>query len=722
MLMETVFNHLNRHKLLLQFILISTILLVITTMFQDEFYSGIVYRNYIATHLIIEMFIVLFSLAIAVQTLLGAKFNPNRRVILFGALFLIVGVLELFHMLTYSGMPFFIKEHNPNLSLWLSIIPRLFFAVGSIIIFSLKEQSSSDITRVASYLISGIITILTIVLIYNTNVPLATLFTTSGEPTILRNSLYITLIILEFLAIFILIRQEKKIPEEAATFIAAFLYLIASDVLFLNYNEFFDVYIFLAHVLHLLAFVLLFGAIYYSQIRNPFSELTKAHASLAESENKIRRMAFYDSKTLLPNEESLKEDLAKILNINSNRMALLIFGIQRYDSVRASLGKELAQHLINMVSERISCQLDGKFPLYKLNEERFAIFIHTYDKKADLLSLSNNLQKAMNDPFIINHFSISTPIYIGISIYPEDTKKDSELIEFATFASYEAQKVNHRLAFYTLELQRIRENRILLENDLKVAINGQLFLEYQPQLDLQTGEIVSLEALIRWRHPVRGLISPLEFISIAEESGLIIPIGHWVLETACRETVELRQKTGRDISVAVNLSMGQLFQEDFVQSVETVLQKTGLAPSSLQLEITESMTVNTGEIIPILQRLKNIGISIAVDDFGTEYSSLSYLKDFPVDVLKIDRIFIQHILEKEKDIVLVKMILSMAKLLQLKVVAEGIESREQLHCLIKHECDIIQGFYISRPLPMAKFIESLDSLQSFAKGSMISNT
>lgn len=716
--MNNSYSILSRHKLLLQFIFITVLLLVITTVFQDKFYGEIGYKNYIATHLIFEIFIVLFSLAIAVQTWLGAKFNPNRRVILLGALFLNIGVLEFFHMLTYSGMPFFITDPNPNLSLWLSIIPRLLLSIGVMIIFSLKELPAREATRNTAYFLAIMCSGLTISIIYDPNIPLPLLFSVDGEPTILRNNLYIISIFLELLAILVMIRKVKKTPKQAATIIASLVYLIGSDFMFLNYNEFFDLYIFLAHVLHLLAFVLLFGALYYSQIRIPFSRLTKAHETLAESEIKIRKMAYYDDKTALPNERYLKEDLKKELNRDSTPKALLIFGIKRYDSVKSSLGKELAQLLVNMVSERIATEVKDKYPLYKLDEDRFAIFVKAYENKSNLLTLAEELQFAMDEPFIINHFSITSPLYIGTSIYPEDTTNDIDLIEFATFATYEAQKVNHRLAFYTLKLQKVRENRILLENDLKDAINGQLFLEYQPQLDLQTGEILSIEALIRWQHPKRGLISPFEFISIAEESGLIIPVGQWVLETACRETLELRQRTGSDISVAVNLSMGQLYQEGFVQSVKDVLQRTELSPKNLHLEITESMTVNTHEIIPILQNLKQLGVSIAVDDFGTEYSSLAYLKDLPLDVLKIDRTFIQNILENEKDIALVKMILSMAKHLQLKVVAEGIENQEQLLCLIEHNCDIIQGFYISRPLPLTKLMESLDSVQTFAKESL----
>lgn len=711
--MSKNFLLLKRNRYLFQFILFTLLLIGVTAVFQDSFYSEFGYKNYISHHLIIEILIVWVSFSIAMQTFLSTRFTHERRVILLGALFLVFGLLETFHALTYSDMPYFITEPNPNISLWFLIIPKLLLPIGFIVIYSVNPKPVGKTFRNFAFLFAGLFSALIVFYVYQLNMPL--LLSEGREPTQLRNTLYILSIFLEFLAILVMLKNKKDSSREAVTIGVSFVYLIGSDLMFLSYNEFFDMYIFLAHILHLFAFILLFSEIYYSQVRLPFIKLHDALTTLADSEKKIKHMAYYDEETDLPNEHFLREDLHQDLKESSPPKALLVFGISRYQVVKDSLGKKFAQRLIRSVGERITTELKGQVPLYKLDEDRFAVYINLLKNQEELLAFAEELQETTMEPYMIDHFSITTRLTIGISISPQDTTELDDFIQFATFASYEAAKTQKYLAFYTLAMQKNREKRILLENDLKSALNSQLYLEYQPQLHLETGDIISVEALLRWNHPERGFIPPLEFIPIAEESGLIIPIGQWIMETACRDTVALREKTGKNISVAVNLSIGQLYQKDFVHVVKDILKKTGLPPVNLHLEITESMTMNTKQIIPILRSLKEIGVIIAIDDFGKEYSSLAYLKDFPLDILKIDRSFIKDILENEKDLTVVKMILSMAKHLQLRVIAEGIENVEQLECLVKHQCDIIQGYYISKPMQMAMLEDSFESIQRFAK-------
>ena len=705
-------NFWKRHKLLIQVNLFMLLLVVVAIVFQNELYYEVGLKNYIAIHLIIEFFIVFFSFAIAIQTWLGSKFNPNYRMILVGALFVMLGILEGIHTLSYSGMPYFILEINPNLSLWFSMSQRLLLPIGFIIIYSLRDRQTGRRFSDISFLVAFIVTSLMIIVSYTQAFGLPSLLIDTGESTLAKNVLHVVFMILDIIAIVIVIRKKDIISNNVPLIVGGFLNLIISEAIYLLYSQLFDIYIFLAHVFHLTAFSLLFFAIYYSQVRIPFVELRKAHKSLANSEVELKKLAYYDAVTSLQNEQFLKEDLQELLH-HKEPKALLVFGLDRYAPIKATLGKSQSQYLINMVSKRILGTLDDPFSLYKLDMDRFAIVIDTFKDDLEIKELAERLQRVMDEPYLIKHYSITLRLHIGISIYPKDALNWEELIQFAIFAMYEAQEDKNRITFYNASMQKLRENRMMFENDLKYATSGQLFLEYQPQLDVKTGQVTSMEALIRWRHPEKGLISPLEFIPIAEESSLIIPIGQWVLETACRETMDLQQRLGEQISVAVNISAGQLYQENFIEVVERVLKETGLQPKHLQLEITESMTVNIEQIIPILEQLKALGVTIAVDDFGTGYSSLSYLKDIPLDVLKIDRSFIRNILDNEKDAAVVKMILSMAQHLELKVVAEGIETKDQMQYLMQHGCDKIQGYYISKPISYEHFASSYASIQAF---------
>ncbi len=326
--------------------------------------------------------------------------------------------------------------------------------------------------------------------------------------------------------------------------------------------------------------------------------------------------------------------------------------------------------------------------------------------KSSIVELCNELIEMMAHPFEIQSYSLNIRINIGVASYTEDMKTEEDAIEFAQFAMLEAKNRPEHFAFYKPSMMLKREEQLMLQNDLYKAVQNEEFhLHYQPQLNLKTKRLISMEALVRWKHPEKGLIPPCDFIPLAEESGLIVPIGKWVLETACRQTKELQQLIQKPIKVAVNLSLKQLFHENFVQVVDNILKDTQLSPEHLQLEITESMIMDTKYVLPILHDLKKLGVSIALDDFGKGYSSLAYLKELPIDCLKIDREFVQNV-DENNDEPLLDMMISMAKHLKLQVVAEGIEKIEQFNYLLNSECDMIQGFLISKPTPFENIKEN----------------
>ncbi|MDN4492951.1 putative bifunctional diguanylate cyclase/phosphodiesterase [Ureibacillus aquaedulcis] len=429
---------------------------------------------------------------------------------------------------------------------------------------------------------------------------------------------------------------------------------------------------------------------------NTLRTLRDTERKLSNAEKEKHFMAYYDEVTKLPNERYIIERINDDLKSDASQKALLVFEVDRFSTIKSSLGTFYTNRLLALIAERLLKKLPH-LVIGKLEEDQFLILSAGENDKEAFLILCKQLTELMEKPFCIQHFSLNIALNIGIAYYPEDAKSADDLLKCARFGMYEARNVPEQWAFYEPAMSYVREEQLLLENDLYNAIqNNELFLQYQPQLKLKTKHEISMEALVRWKHPKKGLIAPSDFIPIAEESGLIVPIGKWVLETACRQTKELQETLGHPITVAVNLSLGQLFHENFAEVLRSILKETKLPPKSLQLEITETMTMDKSFLMPILGELKALGITIALDDFGKGYSSLSYLKDLPVDCLKIDRDFVKNITENEHE-PLVDLIISMAKHLKLNVVAEGVETMEQFNYLLNSECDAIQGYLISKP-------------------------
>lgn len=421
------------------------------------------------------------------------------------------------------------------------------------------------------------------------------------------------------------------------------------------------------------------------------------------SEEHIRRLAFYDDITGLPNRVDCYQqiDLAiKKVQRNGLKFALLFLDLDGFKDVNDSLGHQAGDELLQIIGKRLHSVLRETDFIARQGGDEFCILIENVADGYLAAQMAEKCLNAITQPVVLAEQELRPRASIGITLFPDDGRDREQLLQAADCAMYAAKSSGkHRYAFYTPELTRMAEERLSLEHDLRRAIGANEFsLYYQPQISLKSGRIVAVEALIRWHHPERGLIPPDQFIGVAERIGLISKLGEWVLLTACKQLVAWRQCGIRHLRMAVNISGTQFQDEQFINIARTVLQTTGLKPEWLELEVTESVTQATHQSIATFRHLKNMGISIAIDDFGTGYSCLSSLKQLPIDCLKVDRSFLQGLQENPDDAVIIATIIGMSRALGLSVVAEGVETIEQAKYLHGVGCDLVQGYLFSKPV------------------------
>ncbi len=422
------------------------------------------------------------------------------------------------------------------------------------------------------------------------------------------------------------------------------------------------------------------------------------------AEERVESLAYYDALTALPNRTLLLDRLSQGLAAarrQDQRLALLFVDLDRFKNINDSLGHSIGDLLLQEVAQRLTACTREQDTVARLGGDEFLIVLNGLRDISDAAIAAERFMDAMTAEFQIQNHSLSIGCSVGISIFPEHGTDSETLIKYADAAMYSAKDHGrNNFQFFTPDMNRQAVERLNLENGLRVALDKeQFYLVYQPQLDLVSGKIIGLEALLRWRHPDLGLVPPDRFIRIAENSGLILPIGEWVLRTACSQARSWQLDILSQVPVAVNVSAIQFRHERFCDRVRTILDETCLTPNRLELEMTESLLLANADItLSVLERLKGMGLTLTIDDFGTGYSSLSYLKRFPVSKLKIDRSFIRDVAVNSDDAAITTAIISMAKSLNLRVIAEGVENEAQTCFLRTQRCDAIQGYYVSKPL------------------------
>jgi diguanylate cyclase (GGDEF)-like protein/PAS domain S-box-containing protein len=430
------------------------------------------------------------------------------------------------------------------------------------------------------------------------------------------------------------------------------------------------------------------------------------------AQQQVNFLAYYDSLTGLPNRALLQDRLRGALADwqQHRRTALLFLDLDRFKLINDSLGHSFGDLLLRQVADRLQAQLRKQDTVARVGGDEFLILLPGVDTIAEAETTAARIVNSLTGEFIIQGRRLNVSCSMGISIFPEHGADEETLIKNADAAMYNAkEKGCNTFCLFTEEMNTRVMERLTIENSLRVAVErGELFLLYQPQVEIATGDVLGLEALLRWQHPEHGLIVPDRFIRIAENTGLIMSIGEWALRTSCRQIIEWRDRGLPIVPVAVNVSAAQFRQEGFRDMIKKVLDETGLPPEYLQLELTESLLLTNADVVfKILHELRSMGLHLAIDDFGTGYSSLSYLRHFPVSKLKIDRSFISDVPSNPDDAAIATAIISMARGLNLKVLAEGVESETQLAFLRSHGCDEYQGYHFSRPVSAQSVADSL---------------
>jgi diguanylate cyclase (GGDEF)-like protein/PAS domain S-box-containing protein len=431
------------------------------------------------------------------------------------------------------------------------------------------------------------------------------------------------------------------------------------------------------------------------------------------AEERVQFLAYYDALTGLPNRTLLQDRLTKALasaRRRKDKVALLFLDLDRFKDINDSLGHSAGDLLLQEVAERLKKWGREQDTVARLGGDEFLITLTHIKDVPDAAVAAERLMDAMTAEFVAQGHSLNVSCSIGISIFPEHGSDCETLIKNADAAMYSAKADGRdNFRFFHKDMNAQAVERLTLESSLRSALaKEQLFLMYQPQMDIATGRIIGLEALLRWQHPDLGLVPPDKFIRIAENCGLIVPIGEWVLRTACGQARKWQDEGLPAVSIAVNVSAVQFRQEGFCALIRKVLEDTGLAPQCLELELTEGLLLANADVtVSVLQDLKAMGVTLAIDDFGTGYSSFSYLRQFHISKLKIDRLFIRDVAVKPDDAAITAAIISMAKSLNLKVIAEGVENEAQMSFLRAHHCDEIQGYYFSKPLTVDKAADKL---------------
>ncbi|MEK3770946.1 EAL domain-containing protein [Paenibacillus sp. FSL R7-0048] len=653
-------------------------------------------------YLIVGCCNVAFGFAIFAQGWLFFSSRLSKGRLYAAALFGGICIIDFLHTLGFVGVPLISSFITFEESLWLRTLSRLISGLGMLFIFSREDKPVSVSEKRKLFRIAFMLIVLSIVLFIFSHSALPQLLTKPWmNPLKQIADLAVLFVYLAGVAVIVFPEKSEK-SASLLIIIRALIFFSLGQAFFMSPFSSGNIDDLFGMVCSGVAYYLLLTGVYRLTIEEPFYEKQLA-------EERINYLAYHDDLTGLPNRRRLTQRVEEMIIAGEKKTsdkfsALAIMNINHFKNINDSLGHFAGDHLLKLVSERLVNEAKSTEELYSMGADEFAFLMMERASLGECLVRATELHRLFEVPIALESGEYHISLSMGLSIYPGDGETAEHLIQNADTAVHNAKEQGVEIRRYIPAMQMKAKERLKLENDLRRALErNEFFLVYQPKVLLETEEIVGMEALLRWNHPKRGLVSPAEFIPLAEESGLIVPIGEWVLKTACLQNKKWQLAGYVPICVSINLSMRQFLQPNLAGRIHTILTDIGLDPCYVDLEITESMTLDKETAFDQLKRLKELGVFISIDDFGTGYSSLHYLKNMPIDRLKIDRSFVSEVMEDSNNAAIVSTITSMAHHLKLKVTAEGVENKEQLQFLREQHCHEAQGFLFSKPIQPAEF-------------------
>ncbi|WP_339316924.1 EAL domain-containing protein [Paenibacillus sp. FSL R10-2734] len=655
-----------------------------------------------ALYLIVGCCNVAFGFAIFAQGWLFFSSRLSKGRLYVAALFGGICIIDFLHTLGFVAFPLISSFITPEESRWLLTFSRLSSGLGILFIFSREDKPVSVTEKRNVFRIAFMIIALSIALFIFIQSALPDLFTKPWMSTLKQFvDLGVLFVYLAAVGVIVFPGNNEK-SASMLVIIRALIFFSLGQAFFMtplsggNIDDLFGM------LCSGIAYYQLLTGVYRLTIEEPFYEKQLA-------EERINYLAYHDDLTGLPNRRRLTQRVEEMIDAGetdtSERFsALAIMNINHFKNINDSLGHYAGDLLLKLVSERLGSEARPSEELYSMGADEFAFLMTDRVSLGECLARASELLELFEAPVNIESGEYHISLSLGMSIYPGDGETAEHLIQNADTAVHNAKEQGVEIRRYIPAMQMKAKERLKLENDLRRALErDEFYLVYQPKVQLETEEIVGVEALLRWNHPKRGLVSPNEFIPLAEDSGLIVPIGEWVLKTACLQNKQWQLAGYQPICVSINLSMRQFLQPNLAGKIHSILIDIGLDPCYVDLEITESMTLDKETAFDQLKRLKDLGVFISIDDFGTGYSSLHYLKNMPIDRLKIDRSFVSEVMEDSNNAAIVSTITSMAHHLKLTVTAEGVENKEQLQFLREQHCHEAQGFLFSKPIQAAEF-------------------
>ena len=666
-------------------------------------------------HTLAELAAVLVAGLVFVSAWHAQGRERSRNIVLLGCGLLGVGLFDLAHLMSYKGMPALVTEASPQKAIVFWLCARYLAALVLLAVaLQPRPPQLGDAQRRA--LLAGVLLLvgagLALQLGWPERWPLLFVPGQGLTPTKIAAEYGIVLLLLP--SAFILLRQTASGDYDRSDLALAALITVLSELCFTLYANVNDIFSLLGHAYKIVAYWFIYRAVYLFAVRAPYQRLSEEIAERRGAEQRLEYLAYHDPLTGLPNRALLQDRLAQALSEarrSGRQLAVLLLDLDQFKTVNDSLGHGVGDQLLTIAARRMREALRETDTVGRLGGDEFLILLKDLPDRAAVLPVLQGLQACLGAPLLLEGAELRISASFGVALYPEHGQDAETLQRCADVAMYSAKaRGRNTYSFFDAGMRNGALERIRLQSGLARALEaGELELHFQPQVELASGRMVGAEALLRWRTRDGQRMPPGQFIPVAEESGLIVPIGAWVVREACRQAAAWPAVDGRKPSVAVNLSVLQFRQGGLDEVLRAALADSGLEPARLELELTESILIDDpGHVLEQVTALKRRGVTLAIDDFGTGYSSLSYLTRFPVDKLKIDQSFLRERGEPARDRLIVEAIIGLARNLGLACIAEGVESAEVAERLRTLGCDYAQGYHFARPLPGPE-------LQAFAR-------